>query len=190
MKKIKIILILIILCLIFLTVLLIKYGNNKKNNINIVINEEGLQDKFYVENYVQLYRTYNGDVNLDNFQNKLQTIAREYLPKLYNDVKNYNDKELNTYYIKNQHVINSNLGINDFQTFNSLVKLLKNKCNDNVKISHAQIDISEYTEKDNCAKFKVIFYAEDSNKIEFTVSKKIKKKNNGVYINFIPIIEE
>ena len=190
MKKIKFVLILIILCLIFLIFLLLKYGSNKKEGMNIVINEEGVQDKFYVENYVQLYRTYNGEVNLDNFQNKLQTIARGYLPKLYKNLKDCNDKDLKTYYTKNQNEINSNLGINDFETFNKLVKCLKKHCKDSVKITHAQIDISEYTEKDNFAKFKVIFYIESNDKIEFTVSIKIKKKDNGVYISFIPIIEE
>ena len=189
MKKIKIILIIIFFILLSISIYLINFNpKNHASESNIVNNSEEIN--FTIINYIQLKRTYIGEVNLSYVNDSIEELAKNFLPNIYENTKECSKEQIKSYYINHKNTINYKTGISEFEDFYILTKLLNKSMNNNAKIINAVIDLENYKNEDGYFKFKIIFNTDNEKQIKFDVLIKIKKQDGSKNVKFIPIIKE
>ena len=186
MKKIKIILSVIIAILVICLIILI--ATKKKNTRNIVINNNNTTSQtLEINNYTTLSRIYKGEENISKFNGKIKEIAEDYFPNVAEETSKMDSSELKTYFEKNKSEILLYVGIEEFEDFQNLVTVLRNATRNKISIQSVNIDLSNYIEDENYAKFSMTFVNENGKKIEFNAFLNMKN-NPSRYIKLIPEI--
>ncbi len=131
-KYIKITIFTFVILLILLITCIIIYNVLKGKNEPIY--EENLEaqqevDEEYLENqmiipgeYNFLIRLYEGNVNENVFYSAIYKLVFEEIPEINANLKNKSIEEIENYYQNNKERIYSNLGIDNFEDYNEIVK--------------------------------------------------------------------
>lgn len=175
MKKKKIILSLIIICLVMLAVIgiIYYYAINKEQQIkeNKVLSLTG---------FGVIFEQYEGDLTTGGFAVKLEEITTKHLPETYDEVKNYDEAKLKSYYIQNSSQIKSNFGITKFSQFSELIAKIKQTNIDIATWESLGIIKESLTNESDKSKYAYVEYEvtyENDQKIIYTAYL-IKQKSN------------
>ena len=129
MKSKKVILTcLIILFLILISILVILYTNSytaSLRNLKKINQTEQIEElNGYTVDLYKLFNTYKGELSAEVISKTYNNLAVNIIPRYYKDCNNLDDAKLEKYYNKNKKVIKVELGIEDFQNFNTFIKYL------------------------------------------------------------------
>ena len=171
-KKARIILLLIIVLAILLSGLI--YYLNKVSKVdhddiknNGVLNLSG---------FGVFFEKYSGDFKSSEVASNLQTLTIEYIPKMYNTVKKYNE---------NKNRIKKNIGINDFSEFSTFIDSLRESKIDLdswYRLDLIQESFNDESDKPGYAyaEYEVSFKNDEKLKFSLYVSKRKSKTPNYI----------
>lgn len=183
MKKNKNILILIVLCLVLLAILGTIYYNLKKNERKPVIEvlDPKDDDVLNLSGFGVFFDSYSGYLKSSEIAKHLEKITIDILPNMFDDIKNYEDEELEKYYNENSTNIINNFGIDNSETFLKLIHYLKNSnldLNTWYRLDILKDTFNNISDKTNYAKveYEVAFKNDQTLRFLLYVSKKITVK--------------
>lgn len=181
----KIIVLLIIFCIVILIFLI----NSVKEKQKFHVTE--LKPYTRTDRYLKLsgfgifFEQYNGYLKSSEISGVLEKIITNKLPKIYDDVKNYSENELESYYNENITTLKSDFGINDVTTFINFIEKIK-KTNVDINTWN-ELDVIkesfiENSQKNNYsyAEFNVIY--ENNSIIKYSIFVKKVHNSEPVYI--------
>lgn len=117
----KKIIIVVGICLCILMIFpIIKYNNTLKNVESIDGKTE--KDQLLLNGLGVFSEKYTGYLKTKQIIEKLNIITKEELPKLYKDIKKYDDNKLENYYKENSVNIKENFGKKDVEEFKEFAK--------------------------------------------------------------------
>ena len=173
-KRRKIIFILIILCLIAAVILGIIYYKVKKEKeqtgkpLTPVVDPKE-DNVLNISGFGIFFEKYSGHLKSSEIAKKLDEITTKLLPSMFDEIKDYDDKQLENYYNSNNLVIIKDYGISDFNEFSIFIRSLKEV---NVDLSTwYRLDLIKDTFKDNSDKEG---YASIEYEVSFKNDQKIK----------------
>ena len=179
-----IIIILIIICII--SIVKIKDYIDKTKIVDEVYTQEDLDiieeevesylsDKITPRGMSRLYGNYDGENDLNEIYRSLYKLVN-YLPLLSEKIKYDNADSINSYYIKNEKDIKTNLGIENEENFIAFIEYLKNIEYNGQEFIDCQIDNSTLKSENRYFSFNIILNLKDFNN-EFKL--KVNFANNS-----------
>ncbi len=175
MKKNKKILKLIIMCVILLIILVFIYykvDSAKKQTgkpLTPVVDPKD-DDVLNLSGFGVFFEKYDGYFKSSEIAAKLEDITINVLPKLYNEVKEYDDENLKKYFDENTAIIEYNFGITNFEVFKNMIEKLKQR---NIDLSTSyRLDLEKET------------FSNDSDKTGYAYVKYNVSYKNDEKINF------
>lgn len=121
-KKKKIILILILVLVLVLIGLLLILKNNSKNEEEPIRTIETIQEEA-MERHLQMngtgvfFEKYTGEFKTSEVTTALEKIAVNYIPRVYNYTKDYDEQELEVFFDNNAKNLKNMLGITEKEEF-------------------------------------------------------------------------
>lgn len=116
---------------------------------------------------------YTGSLKRTDITADVSTIIKEYIPELYKDVKNKDEKGIEKYYNSNKSEIEERFGIGKLEDFSTFVNGLKSSqvnLNDYYKLNIDKESFIDKYDKDYAYMECFVTYGEDeSEKIDFTL---------------------
>lgn len=129
-KKKKIILTLIIVLVLILIGLLLILKNNSKNGEEPiqtieVMQEEAIERHLHMNGTGVFFDKYTGDLKTSEITTVLEKIAVNYIPRVYNYTKDYNENELEVFFDNNAKNLKNMIGITDKEEFVKFAQALQ-----------------------------------------------------------------
>lgn len=126
-------------------------------------------DVLNISGFGVFFDKYDGDLKSSTIASYLEQITTVDLPKLFNEVKNYDEGDLEIYYNSNSDFIKQMLGIEDVSTFKQFVKNIKHR---NIDLNNwYRLDLLKETFVNNTDKTN---YAYIEYEVSFKNNEKIK----------------
>ena len=162
----------IVICLVALGILVYIVVDHNRKPSDVVIDGSELEGVLSFSGLSVFSENYIGDFESKEITAKLQELIKEDIPKLYENTRKLDDKEVKKYYNDNQTSIKNKFGIQteeEFINFSNKISQTKIKLNSWDKVKVNQDSFISQSDKTNYAymEFDVIY--ENEEKMSFSV---------------------
>lgn len=170
--KTKILVILMIICLIVLIAIILGLNKIKKNEPVekgkpiIDITKDGILN---LSGFGVFFDKYSGHLKSSEIANKLEEITTKSLPEMYDNIKEYDEINLEKYYSENSISIKGKYGIENFEEFLNFIVAIKETNIDLQTWDRLDILTDTYIDESNKADYAYVEY-----EVTYSNSKKIK----------------
>lgn len=147
-------------------------------------------DVFYFENYDFLKENYKGEVDLYYLIDSFNVLIKSYLEQVQDQTKDLDDEGLSKYFENNKIKIGINLGLTEFDEFEDLVELIKDKKISFNKYQYSELDKETVVDNERFVYFTLRIHYEDDVTLVFNVRLSDKDNIEEPIIKFIPVKEE
>lgn len=147
-------------------------------------------DVFYFENYNFLKENYKGEVDLYYLIDSFNVLIKSYLEQVQDQTKDLDDEGLSKYFENNKIKIGINLGLTEFDEFEDLVELIKDKKISFNKYQYSELDKETVVDNERFVYFTLKMHYEDDVTLVFNVRLSDKDNIEEPIIKFIPVKEE
>lgn len=179
--KSRIILLVMIICLVLLSIGIVSIKNIKKKNEPVEKGKPLIDTTtdgiLNLSGFGIFFDKYTGNLKSSDIGSALEKVTVEYLPNMYNEVKNYTEQQLQEYYSQNNLALKIRYGKENYEQFSSFISNLKEKRKD--LNNWDRLDILEDTFKNvsdkndySYVQYEVTFQDKDKIKFSLYVSKK------------------
>lgn len=133
-KKRNSIIVVIILCFILGIICIFTQRYLYNSKMEESIDGKTANDQLLLNGLGIFSEKYSGEFKVTDVMKMLNTLAKEDLPDLYNNIKRYDDSKLEKYYTDNSTDIRKKIGKSDFKEFNEFA----------IKVQNSQVDFKDW----------------------------------------------
>lgn len=187
MKKIKILIIICAILLVGVSVVYILLNPNTEAYIelyDIKISNEMDDEMVLPKGLYKLGAVYAGELSTEIICKSYNNLATNVIPKYYMNCKNLNNDEIKEFYEKNDKVIYTELGYENFNQFLNLMQVLKTLTGEELVFESYELEGLSLEEKEDSFSMylKIKYKNNDEIVLNSYVQKKLNKKCTSILL--------
>lgn len=162
----------IVICLVILGILVYIVADHNRKPSDVVIDGSELEGVLSFSGLSVFSENYTGDFESKEITAKLQELVKEDIPKLYENIRKLDDKEVKKYYNDNQTSIKNKFGIQteeEFINFSNKISQTKIKLNSWDKVKINKETFLSQSDKTNYAYMEFDIIYENEEKMSYSV---------------------
>lgn len=195
MKKIKILIIICAILLIGVSIVYILLNPNTEAYIelyDIKVRNEMDDEMILPKGLYKLGAVYDGELSTEIICKSYNNLATNVIPKYYISCKDLNNDEIKKFYEKNDKVIYTELGYENFDMFLNLIKVLKTLSGEELVFESYELEGLSLEEKEDSFSMylKIKYKNNDEIVLNSYIQKKLNKKCTSILLTTDVNLEE